>query len=546
MQQDSPLPRLLEEISLLNTRLHELNVAHYRQVVDARDSLSRCNAISQDLQSRVEETTETALPKLRSKLLGFQDMGRKLCQQHKKTSLLIDLNSSLVDLLSIPSLMDTCARSGAVEEALELCGFASTLRVRHEAIAELNPNQHGVEIIRKVSDEVEQSAVQLRKQLLAQLRGQIDLPACLRLLSHLKRLDVTISGPSSVASLSILQQEFLDARDAFLINQTLLVQDHNDLPYQTCLKQIQKNREVWFDVITQFQAVFGPKPLLGRWIRSKIAHFVSGLQSDYLPRFDNLAEVGTVYELCSSFASGLGRIGADFRSVVQRVFLARAMEISKSAWTSAGSHAMQSLAKGEFGTQPILPAAAAGAGGDELAPSVVLLQCPVLVDFCNSMLRSFNDLRSFACLNLVGELAVELVSALDLVVKGLEQFYAAPPSSVEVQRRFQQVLDLFTNNLLGYLCKCFAAVFDWKKPLHSLVDVLGLNSRLRRMTTVASVVIPNQVVSPPAVEVVAEVVEVMPEATTTTEEVEEDGGIVAEEDIPQEKVFSPSPLPEEE
>ncbi|KAH9251955.1 hypothetical protein BASA81_010159 [Batrachochytrium salamandrivorans] len=46
-QQDSPLPRLLEEISLLNTRLHELNVAHYRQVVDAKDSLSRCNAISQ-------------------------------------------------------------------------------------------------------------------------------------------------------------------------------------------------------------------------------------------------------------------------------------------------------------------------------------------------------------------------------------------------------------------------------------------------------------------------------------------------------------------
>ncbi|KAH9251956.1 hypothetical protein BASA81_010160 [Batrachochytrium salamandrivorans] len=70
-------------------------------------------------------------------------MGRKLCQQHKKTSLLIDLNSSLVDLLSIPSLMDTCARSGAVEEAWSCVGCQHTAHSTKRLLSSTPPTWCG-------------------------------------------------------------------------------------------------------------------------------------------------------------------------------------------------------------------------------------------------------------------------------------------------------------------------------------------------------------------------------------------------------------------
>lgn len=191
--EDSPLPRLLEEISTLNTKLHELSVRHYRQVVDARQSLSRCALAGAELESKVEYATTESLPNLRERLTFFQEHGRKLISEHKKTLSTIDLHSQLVDLLQIPQLMDTCARNGAIDEALDLCSFARTLRTRHDAIAEsvsINGNKgKGAEIVRWVAEEVEQSASAMRRQLLQELRGKIDLPTCLRLLSHLKRLD---------------------------------------------------------------------------------------------------------------------------------------------------------------------------------------------------------------------------------------------------------------------------------------------------------------------------------------------------------------------
>lgn len=192
-KEESPLPRLLEEIASLNTKLHELSVQNYRQVVDARQSLSRCATAGAELEVKVEYATSESIPNLRERLTLFQDVGRNLVNEHKRTLSTIDLHSSLVDLLQIPQLMDTCARGGAIEEALELCSFARTLRTRHDAIAEsMAKGKRGADIVRWVADEVEQSASAMRRQLLQQLRGQVDLPTCLRLLSYLKRLDAYV------------------------------------------------------------------------------------------------------------------------------------------------------------------------------------------------------------------------------------------------------------------------------------------------------------------------------------------------------------------
>lgn len=134
--EDSPLPRIQEDIARLNKRLHELSIQNYKQVVDARESLARSASVSNNLDTTLEQTTSEALPELRANLSAFQDFGKRLVAEHKRTMATIDLHAQLVDLLQIPQLMDTCARSGSVEEALELCAFARTLKIRHEAIAE--------------------------------------------------------------------------------------------------------------------------------------------------------------------------------------------------------------------------------------------------------------------------------------------------------------------------------------------------------------------------------------------------------------------------
>ncbi|KAJ1376877.1 Cullin repeat-like-containing domain superfamily [Sesbania bispinosa] len=89
-------------------------------------------------------------------------------------------HSTLLDLLEIPQLMDTCVRNGNYDEALDLEAFVGKLSTMHPKLP----------VIQALAAEVRLTTQSLLSQLLQKLRSNIQLPECLRIIGYLRRIGV--------------------------------------------------------------------------------------------------------------------------------------------------------------------------------------------------------------------------------------------------------------------------------------------------------------------------------------------------------------------
>lgn len=84
----------------------------------------------------------------------------------------------LSELLDAPSLMDTCVRSGAFDEALDLQAFVARLALLHP----------DVPLVKMLEAQAASVSQVMLAQLLQRLRGPVQLPECLRVVGHLRRM----------------------------------------------------------------------------------------------------------------------------------------------------------------------------------------------------------------------------------------------------------------------------------------------------------------------------------------------------------------------
>lgn len=270
--------------------------------------------------------------------------------------------------------------------------------------------------------EVRQSTQLMLNELIQQLRTNIPLPTCLRVIGYLRRMDVFTEAE--------LRIKFLQARDAWL--RSIQASITEDDPYFHLTKTVEACRVHLFDIITQYRAIFSDEePLLAPeqpslnegaifhgWVLQKVSEFLQVLERDLQRGVGS--RLDSLLGQCMYFGLSFSRVGADFRGQLAPIF----QRVAATTFSKAVEEAVEKFqeemnsytlisAPAVLGSAAAVPVPSAQPG--TLQPPMVLLDFPPLACFLNGLLVAFNDLRLCCPIALAQDVAACLKDALGKV-----------------------------------------------------------------------------------------------------------------------------------
>ncbi|XP_055866865.1 conserved oligomeric Golgi complex subunit 8-like [Biomphalaria glabrata] len=458
--------RLSEEKAHILAETQDLAFHNYTTFIQTADCSKE---IFQDFQI-IEQHLESLL----NKLPNFSEECKNVIQKAQEISssrrmniLTLQRHSQLLEILEMPQLMDTCVRNRYYEEALELAAYARRLEKKH-------PNIH---VIIGIVNEVKASTQLMLNQLIQQLRTNLQLPACLKVIGYLRRLDVFTEAE--------LRIQFLQARDSWF--QTILDSIPKGDPYNHINKTIEASRVHLFDIMTQFRAIFSDEdPLVSTgkedtihesllfhsWVLQKILQFLETLEKDLEEGIGG--RLDSILGQCMYFGLSFSRVGADFRGLLApifekaslRYFVEALKEANKKFEENMQSYNLLGLAM----TGGITLGMSASQSG-HLYPPTTLLDFYPLAAYCNHLLTAFNDLRLCAPMNLACKVADELQKSFLEVNRVILAFHRAEETTLNSKEKdqFEQFCATYATDLLPFINKCMHALF----PPAQLANSLG-------------------------------------------------------------------------
>lgn len=308
--------RLSSEADRLNNELESLVMENYKVFVE---NLT-CSVILRAEDKIIKDLTgqlDGRLRGLSQQCSAFKDRVNHFVDVHKRNRKTLQHHMQLVELLEIPQLVDACSRNGFHDEALELANFVNGLERRHLLAAEVRSVdgkvRGGSSVVQSIVDDVHQTLVTLRLQLLVMFSESIALPKQMSLLATLRKLDCLFIDRQLalerydnpiMASLSEkqrevlraqlqqqveskLQMDYLEARAVWLRKVAdramfgggltsvesgtgevaegqnssgvgSMGLNRSDLgPYGQAIELLEVNRTSWYSIVTQFGALFG-------------------------------------------------------------------------------------------------------------------------------------------------------------------------------------------------------------------------------------------------------------------------------------------------
>ncbi|XP_015262211.1 PREDICTED: conserved oligomeric Golgi complex subunit 8 [Gekko japonicus] len=465
--------RLAEERAQLGAQTRALAFAHYKTFIRSAE----CTAGTRRGFAGIEEGLDRLLGRLapggraggRGRV-NFSREAEQIAQSRRMNSLTLNRHTEILEVLEIPQLMDTCVRNSYHEEALGLVAYVRRLEKKHADIP----------VIQSIVAEVRQSTQLMLTQLIQQLRTNIQLPACLRLIGYLRCMDVFTEAE--------LRITFLQARDIWL--RSILAAIPDDNPYMHITKTIEAYRVHLFDIITQYRAIFADEeplvPPSGQevlnesaifhgWVLQKVSQFLQVLERDLQcgvgGRLDSL--LGQ----CMYFGLSFSRVGADFRGQLAPIFQQVALQTFQKAVQEGVNKFQEEMDSYTLISAPTflnstIPVAVPVAQPATLQPPVVLLDFPPLACFLNNILVAFNDLRLCCPVALAQDVAVAMEDALHQVTKIILAFHRAEEVafSSREQELFAQFCMTFLEDLVPYLNRCLQLLF----PPAQIAQTLGV------------------------------------------------------------------------
>ncbi|KAE9465818.1 hypothetical protein C3L33_02270, partial [Rhododendron williamsianum] len=414
------LDRLHKEPELLRVdgeriqrQMQEVAVANYRAFISAADALvairEEVSSIDKHLESMIAE-----IPKLTSGCNEFLDSAEHILDKRKMNQTLLANHSTLLDLLEIPQLMDTCVRNGNYDEALDLEAFVCKLSAMHPKLP----------VIQALAAEVKQTTQSLLSQLLQKLRSNIQLPECLRIIGYLRRIGVFNEYE--------MRLQFLRCREAWL-NAILDDLDQRNA-YEYLKGMINCQRMHLFDVVNQYRAIFADDTsgseenyeggLLFSWAMHQITTHLKTLKV-MLPRITEGGSLSNILDQCMYCAMGLGWVGLDFRGLLPSLFEEAVLNLFSRNMNTAVQNFQLVLDSHRWVPLPAIgfPANSFGENSlEDVTPPSSLMEHPPLAVFVNGVSAAMNELRPCAPISLKHMLSQELAKGLQSVSDSLLRY----------------------------------------------------------------------------------------------------------------------------
>ena len=383
------------ERSAVDLELVNLCYREYSTFTSVHQCSAAIGAAFDDFDNSLDKLIES-IPALEDECRQFGRGTSEIQTARKKAVLLQEHEDKLLDVLEIPQLLETCVRNGYYQEALELSTHVSTLREKHHAI-----------IIDDVADEANGILHLMTAQLLGVLREPVKLPALIKAVGYLRRLQ---DLDDTQLGLAFLSSRLVNYR-ARLID----IEKDRAEPVRYLRRYIDLFREHVFDIISQHTTIF---PAVDT---DQLASFVNLCVDDlcqlvhrYIPRIasDSAAMSSILVQLgyCSlSFA----RAGLDFSALLIDPFKTT-VQMSYDQATDAATTAIKTTLAIDAQAAAASPQSLVSAyhlqqilldphspphirhEADDHTPPSVLAHFPPIAQFLNAHLAALNALRLLA------------------------------------------------------------------------------------------------------------------------------------------------------
>ncbi|CAE6472847.1 unnamed protein product [Rhizoctonia solani] len=364
----------------------------------------------------------TALPDLESQCRAFAASTREIQQSRSRAALVLEQHDKLLDVLTIPQLIDMCSRSGHYAEALDLAAHATTLASRFPDIR----------VICDVAAEAEAGVRSIRATLLMSLREHAKLPALAKAIGLLRRMKALSEDELALA--------FLTGRVANLNASLAAIErdgaDQMEEAARYLKRYIDVFRENLHEIVTQFSTIFLERPNVDsepnssvpavqthRHLLGEVAHHVTELLRSTLnftlPHISDPSALNALLSQLSYCGSAFARIGLDFRAMLPTIFqqaviagVTKTLEQGASAFSQQIQRMQKSqklpmlwlVTPEQASTPPMAPLAEPGAV-THLPPSLLLSYPPIAV-LANTHITALNQLRLLAPADILPKLYV--------------------------------------------------------------------------------------------------------------------------------------------
>ncbi|CAF4746385.1 unnamed protein product, partial [Rotaria socialis] len=190
--------RLHREVEYLNDEKCSKSTQMLSLIFDNYSTFIQTAECSKNISNDFS-TIEERLSVILKQLDDFSSCCQKFVRETEQTNHLRKQNMftlqkypQLLEILEIPQLMDTCVRNDYFDEALEIVTYCKRLERKFAPPTTkltLHTNSQ-IPIIVHIVNDVRLSLEYMLEQLVTQLQTNIQLPACLRIMGFIRRMDI--------------------------------------------------------------------------------------------------------------------------------------------------------------------------------------------------------------------------------------------------------------------------------------------------------------------------------------------------------------------